>query len=67
MEEVNFTAAPPVFNGENYQTWAVRMIIHLQALDVWEEIQEDYEIHPLGANPTMAQMKNHKEKKDEEG
>nr|CAN63433.1 hypothetical protein VITISV_033829 [Vitis vinifera] len=63
MEEASFTAAPPVFNGENYQTWAVRMTVHLQALDVWEAIEEDYEISPLGANPTVAQMKNHKEKK----
>ncbi|RVW46097.1 Retrovirus-related Pol polyprotein from transposon RE1 [Vitis vinifera] len=63
MEEASFTAAPPVFNGENYQTWVVRMTVHLQALDVWEAIEEDYEISPLGANPTVAQMKNHKEKK----
>ncbi|KAL6333170.1 hypothetical protein AAG906_028353 [Vitis piasezkii] len=63
MGEASFTAAPPVFNGENYQTWAVRMTVHLQALDVWEAIEEDYEISPLGANPTVAQMKNHKEKK----
>ena len=63
MEEASFTAAPPVFNGENYQTWAVRMTVHLQALDVWEAIEEDYEISPFGANPIVAQMKNHKEKK----
>ena len=63
MEEVSFTAAPLVFNGENYQTWAVMMTVHLHALDVWEAIEEDYEISPLGANPTMAQMKYHKEKK----
>ena len=63
MEEASFTAAPPVFNGENYQTWAVKMTVHLQALDVWEAIEEDYEISPLGVNPTVAQMKNHKEKK----
>ena len=54
MEEVSFIAAPPVFNGENYQTWAVKMTVHLQALDVWEAIEEDYEIPPLGANPTVA-------------
>ncbi|RVW46366.1 Copia protein [Vitis vinifera] len=56
MEEVSFIAAPPVFNGENYQTWAVKMTVHLQALDVWEAIEEDYEIPPLGANPTVAIM-----------
>ena len=49
MEKVSFTTAPPVFNGENDQTWALRMAIHLQALDVWEAIEEDYEIPPLGA------------------
>ena len=63
MEEVSFTTAPPAFNGENYQTWAVRMTVHPQSLDVWEAIEEDYKIPPLGANPTVAQMKNHKEKK----
>ena len=30
-------------------------------------MQEDYEIYSLPENPTMAQIKNHKGKKDEEG
>jgi len=25
--------APPVFNGDNYQMWVVRMEIYLEALD----------------------------------
>nr|KYP36640.1 hypothetical protein KK1_042232 [Cajanus cajan] len=47
---------PPVFDGENYDFWAVRMESYLKALDLWEVVEEDN-------NPTMAQIKSHKEKK----
>lgn len=55
--------APPIFDGDNYQAWAVRMTVHLEALDLWEAIEEDYDVPPLPANPTMAQLKSHKERK----
>uniref|UniRef100_M1A8F6 Phenylalanine ammonia-lyase n=1 Tax=Solanum tuberosum TaxID=4113 RepID=M1A8F6_SOLTU len=55
--------APPIFDGENYQLWAVRMETYLEALDLWEVLEEDYEINPLPNNPTVAQIKSHKEKK----
>nr|KYP69138.1 Retrovirus-related Pol polyprotein from transposon TNT 1-94 [Cajanus cajan] len=35
----------------------------LEALDLWEAVEEDYEIAPLPDNPTITQMKTHKEKK----
>jgi len=53
----------PIFNGENYQLWAVRMEAYLEALDLWEAVEEDYEIPPLPTNPTMTQIKSHKERK----
>ncbi|RVW25364.1 hypothetical protein CK203_108181 [Vitis vinifera] len=56
MEESSLTVAPSVLDGDNYETWAVRMTVHLQALDVWEAVEENYEVPPLGANPTVAQM-----------
>ncbi|XP_040960978.1 uncharacterized protein [Gossypium hirsutum] len=56
-------AAPPVFDGDNYQIWAVRMETYLEALDLWEPVEEDYEVPPLPANPTVAQIKAQKEKK----
>ena len=56
--------APPIFDGDNYQVWAVRMKAHLDAMDVWEAVEEDYEVPPLRTNPTMAQMKMHKERKN---
>ncbi|XP_016574416.1 uncharacterized mitochondrial protein AtMg00810-like [Capsicum annuum] len=55
--------APPVFNGDNYQVWAVRMETYLDSLDLWEVVEEDYNVPTLPNNPTMAQIKAHKEKK----
>ncbi|KAE8687773.1 aspartate and glycine-rich protein-like [Hibiscus syriacus] len=53
----------PVFDGENYQMWAVRMETYLEALDLWEEVEEDYTVPEIPANPTLAHIKAHKEKK----
>lgn len=62
--KTNFSSiVPPVFDGENYQNWAVRMETYLEALDIWEAVEEDYEILPLPNNPMMAQIKNHKDRK----
>ena len=52
-----------VFNGDNYQAWAIRMTVHLEALDLWEAVEEDYEVPPLVDNPSINQMKIHKERK----
>lgn len=53
--------APPVFDGTNYQVWAVRMEAYLDANDQWEAVENTYEVPPLPDNPTMAQIKIHKE------
>jgi len=37
------------------------MEAHLEANDLWEAIEEDYEVLSLPTNPTMAQIKNKKE------
>ncbi|XP_016576715.1 uncharacterized protein LOC107874442 [Capsicum annuum] len=55
--------APPTFDGESYQIWAVRMRIYLQALDFWEAFEDEYEIALLSDNPMVAQIKTHKERK----
>jgi len=52
--------AAAVFNGDNYQMWAIRMETYLKALDLWEVVEEDYKILPLPANPTVAQVKSQK-------
>nr|KYP76422.1 Retrovirus-related Pol polyprotein from transposon TNT 1-94 [Cajanus cajan] len=62
--ESNFSQiAPPIFNEENYDLWAVKMEAYLEALDLWEAIEEDYEVLPLPDNPTVAQIRSHKERK----
>ncbi|KAK5830757.1 hypothetical protein PVK06_014552 [Gossypium arboreum] len=42
--------SPPVFDGDNYQVWAVRMEVYMEALDIWEVVEDDYEI------PTLPQI-----------
>ena len=62
--ETPFTAlAPPKFKGENYQVWSSKMEAYLKVNDLQEAVKEDYEVPPLPDNLTMAQLRNHKEKK----
>ncbi|XP_017614018.1 uncharacterized protein LOC108459172 [Gossypium arboreum] len=62
--ETNFSLiAPPIFDGDNYQIWTVRMETYLEAIDIWEPMEEDYEIPTLPTSPTVAQIKTQKEKK----
>ncbi|XP_031392356.1 uncharacterized protein LOC116204427 [Punica granatum] len=54
--------APPVFDGENYHAWAVRMQAYMEGCDFWEAVEQDYEVAPLPNNPTINQIKIHKER-----
>jgi len=56
-----FSNDTAVFEGDNYQLWIVRMETYLEALDLWEAVEE--EIQSLPENPTVAQIKSHKEKR----
>ena len=42
----------PLFDGESYDLWAVRMQAYLEGLDVWEVVEEDDV--PLSENLTVA-------------
>ncbi|KAL4323791.1 hypothetical protein GQ457_11G010010 [Hibiscus cannabinus] len=52
---------PPIFVGENYHIWVVKMKTYLQAYDLWEVVEMDRDPPPLRANPTLAQMRQHSE------
>ncbi|XP_052478497.1 uncharacterized protein LOC128034017 [Gossypium raimondii] len=52
-------AAPPVFNGDGFHIWLVKMKTYLQAFDLWEVVNTDAEPAPLRANPTVAQIRQH--------
>ena len=51
----------PLFDGESYDIWAVRMQTFLEGLDLWEVLEEDDV--SLSENLTETQMKAHKDKK----
>ncbi|CAJ2651964.1 unnamed protein product, partial [Trifolium pratense] len=55
--------APPIFDGEDYDLWAVRMEAFLDALDLSETMEDDYDVSSLPKDPTTEQMKTHKERK----
>ncbi|XP_010542108.1 PREDICTED: uncharacterized protein LOC104815425 [Tarenaya hassleriana] len=59
--------SPPVFDGENYQMWAVKMKAYMKGADLWETVEEDYGVTPLGANPTLNQMKIYRDKVTRKG
>jgi hypothetical protein len=44
--EASFSGiATAVFDGSNYELWPVLMDAYLKFLDMWEAMEEDYEIH----------------------
>ncbi|PKI74396.1 hypothetical protein CRG98_005276 [Punica granatum] len=53
---------PPVFDGENYLTWEVKMKAFMEVAGLWDAVFEDCEIAPLPANPTLNQIKIQKER-----
>jgi len=53
--------AIPLFDGESYDLWAVRMQTYIEGLDLWEVLEEDDV--PLSENLIVAQIKAHKDKK----
>ncbi|KAL4386225.1 hypothetical protein GQ457_09G026620 [Hibiscus cannabinus] len=51
--ESNFSfIAPPTFDGDNYPVWAICMETYMEVVDLWEAVEDDYEIPPLPTNPT---------------
>jgi hypothetical protein len=63
MDSANFPAKTPVFTGQNYSVWAVKMETYLKAFDLWKMVESDRQPTLLGNNPTIAQMKFFNEEK----
>ncbi|KAA8543340.1 hypothetical protein F0562_021165 [Nyssa sinensis] len=64
MSANNFLGTrPPLFNGENYQVWVIKMKTYLKTLNLWEAVENDVDPAPLGDDPTIAQLKNYEEQK----
>ncbi|KAF2297158.1 hypothetical protein GH714_018563 [Hevea brasiliensis] len=52
---------PPVFSGEGYSIWSVKMKAYLKAFDLWEVTETGRQPGPLREDPTLAQLKAHSE------
>lgn len=53
----------PVFDGEHYHIWAVKMKFFLRSQGLWNIVETDADPYPLRQNPTLAQIKAHEEEK----
>ena len=53
----------PVFNGEHYHIWAVKMRFYLRSQGLWNIVMSEANPPPLGANPIVAKMKAYEEEK----
>ncbi|XP_055826253.1 uncharacterized protein LOC129894583 [Solanum dulcamara] len=64
MASNNFLGAGhPMFTGENYHIWVIKMKAYLKDLSLWETIESEDDPPPLGPNPTVAQMKIYEDSK----
>ena len=52
---------PPIFTGENYHIWAIKMKAYLKAQSLWDVVENDTKPLALRVNPTLAQIKKHEE------
>lgn len=57
----NFSLTIPLFKGENYQSWAIKMKSYLKAMSLWDVIENDIDPNPLPQNPTTTQVKKYDE------
>ncbi|XP_039135749.1 uncharacterized protein LOC120273174 [Dioscorea cayenensis subsp. rotundata] len=55
--------SPSVLSGENYQVWAVKMKAYLRGLGLWQWVEAEKEVPPLGNNPTLNEIRAHEEEK----
>nr|KYP60445.1 hypothetical protein KK1_022851 [Cajanus cajan] len=55
--------AIPMFNGENYHIWAVKMKFVLRSQGLWNVVISEADPPPLRENPTIAQIKAYEEEK----
>lgn len=47
---------PPVFKGENYDFWSVKMKAFFLKHDLWKIVETGYQPTELGDDPTVAEI-----------
>lgn len=53
----------PMFNGENYHIWAVKMRFYLRSQGLWSVVLSEDDPPPLRGNPTIAQIRANEEER----
>ena len=61
MATNNFSAPTPTLTVENYHIWAIKMKTNLKCMSSWEVIENEADPAALPLNPTLTQLKKHKE------
>ena len=62
MASSSFSApSPPIFNGENYSIWNIKMQTYLKAYGLWEATTTTNELAPLRENASLNQIRLHDE------
>ncbi|XP_031272977.1 uncharacterized protein LOC116131463 [Pistacia vera] len=61
MASQSTSLSPPVFNGDQYHIWAVRMRAYLRGQGLWQYVEEEKQPPQLGLNPTLNQMRMYEE------
>ena len=62
-----FTLSPPVFDGENYHVWAVKMKAHLRGLGLWQWVESEREEKKTVAEALMEKKPKAGKKLPKEG
>ncbi|XP_047253740.1 uncharacterized protein LOC124887864 [Capsicum annuum] len=56
------TIGPPVFSGENYHIWAIKVKAYLKALNLWNVVKRgEHVVQPLRDNRTLNDIQKHDE------
>ena len=42
-----------VFDGKSYDLWKVKLKSYMKSFDLWDAMEENYEVSLLPENPTM--------------
>ncbi|XP_031259650.1 uncharacterized protein LOC116117766 [Pistacia vera] len=61
MASSSSSMSPPVYNGELYHLWAIKMKADMRGLGLWQYKEEEKQPPPLGPNPTLNQLRLHEE------
>ncbi|XP_031278895.1 uncharacterized protein LOC116137347 [Pistacia vera] len=61
MAQHTTSLTPPIFNGDQYHIWAVKMKTFMRGQGLWQYVEEDKQPPALGPNPSLSQIRLHDE------